>query len=522
MNEHEYAVLFLEMKGDIFMPDGNLLIELNEITKVFPGMVAVDKVNLKINKGEVHIIIGENGAGKSTLVKMMAGIYPVDGGSMTMEGEPYLPQNVKEAQAKGINMIHQELNVMSNRTVAQNVFVGREPTKGFLGVVDTKKMNEDCKKLLDGLEIDIEPAAYIRDLSIAQRQMVEAAKAISTNNKLLIMDEPTSSLTYTEIENLFRMTRRLKSEGMAIIYISHRMQELMEIGDVVTVMRDGAYVATKSIKEVDMDEIIYMMVGRKIENVYNRTYNEPGEIVLETKDLAAAQFRNVNINVRAGEIVGFAGLVGAGRSEVCKAIDGFDKIESGDVILNGKKINGKGYDTKQAVDHHISFVPEDRKLEGCCINMSIQDNIVMSALPYLFKRFFINGKTISEKAKEGIEKLNVITTSKDKLVSELSGGNQQKVVIAKWMLSKSNVFIFDEPTRGIDVGAKSEIYVLMNELAKQGAAILMVSSDLQEIIGLADRIYVMRDGEVSGEVQRDEFSQEYILGFAMKGGNNNG
>lgn len=500
------------------MAEHNKLMELSHLTKKFPGMIAVNNVSLQINKGEVHIIIGENGAGKSTLVKMMAGIYPADSGIMKLEGEDYMPAGIQEAQAKGINIIHQELNVMPNRTVAQNVFVGREPVKGPLRIIDIKKMNKDCQELLESLEIDIRPTALIRDLSIAQRQMVEVAKALSTESRLLIMDEPTSSLTYTEIENLFRMTRKLKEEGVAIIYISHRMQELMEIGDVVTVMRDGCHVATKNISEVDMDEIIYLMVGRKIENVYNRSYQKPGEVILETRNIQGQQFRHINIQVRKGEIVGFAGLVGAGRSEVMKAVFGFDKIEKGEVVLKGETINTKGYGTHKAVEKHISFVPEDRKQEGLCISMSIKDNIIMAALPRLASHYMIKQSVVEQESDKGVKKLKISTTSNDKRVSNLSGGNQQKVVVAKWMACESEVFIFDEPTRGIDVGAKSEIYSLMNELAKRGAAILMVSSDLPEIIGLADRIYVMRDGEITGEVQREEFSQEYILEIAMKGG----
>lgn len=501
------------------MQENTVLMRMEHMTKVFPGMVAVNDVSIEIAKGEVHIIIGENGAGKSTLVKMLAGIYPVDGGRMNLEGKDYSPQGVADAQQKGINMIHQELNVMPDRTVAQNVFVGKEPVKGVLRLVDTAKMNQDCQKLLDELEINIKPTTLIKDLSIAQRQMVEVVKALAMKNKILIMDEPTSSLTHNEIESLFRITRKLKENGTAVIYISHRMQELMQIGDVVTVMRDGCHVATKRISEVNIDEIIYMMVGRKIENVYNRTYNEPGEIVVETRNLKGQRFRNVNINVRKGEIVGFAGLVGAGRSELMKAIFGFDSIEGGQVLLNGEVMNTKGFGTHRAVAQKMSFVPEDRKLEGLCLKMSIRDNVVMAALPKLFPHYIVKETAMNKEADEGIESLKVNTTSKNKLVSKLSGGNQQKVVVAKWLVSKSEVFIFDEPTRGIDVGAKAEIYSLLNEMAKNGAAILLVSSDLPEVIGLADRIYVMRDGEISGEVSRKEFSQEYILGLAMKGGN---
>ena len=489
--------------------------EIKQLRKAFPGVLAVNDVSLTIRKGEVHIIIGENGAGKSTLVKMMAGIYEINGGEMFVEGEKYEPSNVLHAQRAGINMIHQELNVMPHRTVAQNIYVGREPVKGPLRMVDTRKMNQMCRDLLNSLEIDIDPGMQIKDLSIAQQQMVEVAKAISNNNKLLIMDEPTSSLTHKEIDSLFKMTRKLRDDGVAIIYISHRMQELMEIGDVVTIMRDGCHVGTRRISDVDMAEIIYLMVGRKIENVYNRTYNTPGDVVLETQELTGKRFRNVNINVRKGEIVGLAGLVGAGRTEIAKAVFGYDMIDTGKVILHGKEIPLKGYSTYDAVRKRMSFIPEDRKQEGLCIQMSINENIVMSALPELFSRGIVKENVLAKVSKKGIRELGIITTSGNKKVNNLSGGNQQKVVVAKWMVTESDLFIFDEPTRGIDVGAKSEIYALMNNLARQGAGILMISSDLPELIGLADRIYVVKDGELAGEVASEDFSQEHILGLAL-------
>ncbi|MGX8702270.1 sugar ABC transporter ATP-binding protein [Caproiciproducens sp.] len=502
------------------MGSKEILLELKNITKAFPGVIAVNDVSFDIRKGEIHIIIGENGAGKSTLVKMMAGINKIDSGEMIFKGKKYAPKNVQEAHQNGVNIIHQELSVMLNRTVAQNVYVGREPVKGGLRVIDTKKMNSDCQKLLDSLEIAIKPTDMIRDLSIAQQQMVEVAKAISTKNDLLIMDEPTSSLTQKEIDNLFRITRKLRDEGVSIIYISHRMQELMEIGDRVTIMRDGCYVGTREADELDMQELITMMVGRKIENVYTRTYNVPGAEVLRVENLAGLRFRNINLNIHSGEIVGLAGLVGAGRTELAKAIFGYDPIDSGKIFLNGKDIAGKGYHTSRAVEHKMSFLPEDRKSEGLCVSMSIEDNIVQSALPQLFRKGLVNAGAIREEAKRGIENLRIATTSEKKRVSTLSGGNQQKVVLAKWLVSESSLFIFDEPTRGIDVGAKSEIYALINDLVRQGAAVLMISSDLPELIGLADRIYVMKDGEISGEVCTNEikFTQEHILSLAIVGG----
>ena len=504
--------------GGYKLENGNsVLLEFRKIRKEFPGVVAVNDVSFDIRKGEVHIVIGENGAGKSTLVKMVSGIYPIDGGELYLEGERYTPANVMDAQAHGVNMIHQELNMMANRTVAQNVFIGREPKKGFL--VDERKMNADCKALLDSLEIDIAPTAMVRDLSIAQQQMVEVAKALSTENKLLIMDEPTSSLTQKEIDELFRITRKLRSEGVAIVYISHRMQELLEIGDRVTVMRDGCYVATCDVKDITLDDLIPMMVGRKIENVYNRTYNEPGEEVLRAEDLEGYRFRHVNFNVRAGEIVGFAGLVGAGRTEVAKALFGYEPIFSGKVFLRGKELKSRGHCPANAVKSGMALLPEDRKNEGLFLQMPIKENIAISNFRNMFKGV-VKTKPVNELAEQSVKDLRIMTTSIEKKVYNLSGGNQQKVVVAKWLATKSGLVIFDEPTRGIDVGAKSEIYAIMNELAKEGNAIVMISSDLPELIGVADRIYVMKDGEITGEVFHNDverFNQEKILSLALEG-----
>ncbi|WP_343250024.1 sugar ABC transporter ATP-binding protein [Diplocloster hominis] len=500
--------------------ENEILLEMKNIRKEFPGVVAVNDVSMDIRKGEVHIIIGENGAGKSTLVKMMAGLYKIDGGVMLLNGLEYKPANVLDAQQNGVNIIHQELSMMQNRTVAQNVFVGREPVKGPLRMVDNKEMNRQCRELLEGLGIDIKPTAMVKDLSIAQQQMVEVAKAISTENKLLIMDEPTSSLTQKEIDNLFRITRQLKSQGTSIIYISHRMQELMEIGDRITVMRDGCYVGTRDADDIGMSELITMMVGRTIENVYNRTYNEPGKEMLRTEKLTGLRFRNVDIHVCQGEIVGFAGLVGAGRTELVKAIFGFDQAEGGKVFLEGNEINLPKHNCNRAVQKGMAMISENRKTEGLFINMSIKDNIVQACMFDKFRNGIVKKDVIKETARKGVKDLKVATTSIEKKVFNLSGGNQQKVVIAKWLATNSKLFIFDEPTRGIDVGAKSEIYGIMNELAKNGAAVIMISSDLLELLGLADRVYVMKDGEISGEVSHEEnvFTQEYILSLGIEGG----
>ena len=503
--------------------DKDVLLELHHVRKEFPGVVAVNDVSMNIRRGEVHIIIGENGAGKSTLVKMMAGLYKCDGGEMIFEGKPYHPADVQEAQHWGVNMIHQELSLMQNRTVAQNVYIGREPVKGGLRAVDTAKMNEDCQKILDEIGLAVKPATLVKDLSIAQQQMVEVAKALSTNNKLLIMDEPTSSLTQEEIDNLFRITRKLVREGKSIIYISHRMQELKEIGDRITVMRDGCYLDTRDADKFEMSELITMMVGRKIENVYHRRYNQIGQEVLRVENLSGLRFRRVNLNIHEGEVVGFAGLVGAGRTELAKAVFGCDPIEKGKIFFNGKEINLAKFNCHKAVKEGMAMISEDRKAEGLFLDMSIADNVVQASLFQTFPKGIVNKKKIREMADQGTKTLKIATTSVRKKVVNLSGGNQQKVVVAKWLQTGSKLFIFDEPTRGIDVGAKAEIYNIIDELAANGAAIMMISSDMMELIGLSDRVYVMKDGEISGEVNHTEsvFTQEYLLGLGIEGGAGN-
>lgn len=497
--------------------NNRVLLEVKNLRKEFLGVVAVNDVSLDIRKGEVHIIIGENGAGKSTVVKMIAGVYGVDGGEMLFDGKPYRPRNVADAQRAGINMIHQELNLMPNRTVAQNIFIGRELKRGIF--VDEKAMNRESRKILDNLEIDIDPSEKVQDLSIAKQQMVELARALAMENRLLIMDEPTSSLTQKEIDELFRITRQLKEKGVAIVYISHRMQELFDIGDRITVMRDGCYVGTRNKSDVDMQQLIQMMVGRKINDIYKRNYNTAGVEILRTERLTGLRFRNVDISVRSGEIVGLAGLVGAGRTELARAIFGYDPIETGKFWIEGAPVPVKRYCTHEAVKMGISLLPEDRKKEGIIVSMSIKENVILASLNDIFKYGFVQGEVVKSQAEQSVRRLRIMTTSIEKAVGELSGGNQQKVVLAKWLVTKSKLFIFDEPTRGIDIGAKSEIYDLMDQLAKEGAAIFMISSDLPELLGISDRIYVMKDGEITGEVHADTpaFEENHILHLALTG-----
>ena len=501
-------------------PKPDVMLDIMHLSKRFPGVLAVDDVSFQAYRGEVHVLIGENGAGKSTVMKMVAGLYPIDAGSLQLDGAPYAPQNVAHATAQGVSIIHQELNMMDHRTVAQNMFVGRElRKKRFPHLVDHAAINRACQAVLDSLGIDIPPTALIKDLSIAQQQMVEVAKALSHQNKVLIMDEPTSSLTSKEISKLFEIVRKLKADGLSIIYISHRLEELMEIGDRVTVMRDGRYVGTRDIQTINIDELITMMVGREIKDVYNRTYRTPGAEMIRTSKLSGLRFRNVDLEVRAGEVVGLAGLVGAGRTELAKAIFGYDPIESGSLWIMGKAIRVRRHTPSNSIAHSVSFLPEDRKAEGLFLRLTVKSNIVQVNLKSISRGGVIRRRLETATAQAQIEALRIATPSPDKLVYELSGGNQQKVVVAKWLLTKSRIFIFDEPTRGIDVGAKQEIYQIIQQLAEQGASVLIISSDMPELIGLSDRIYTMKDGEITGELNRAErpFQQEEILRLILEG-----
>ncbi len=503
------------------MENSKVLLEIRHLSKYFAGVTAVNDVSFDIKAGEVHVLIGENGAGKSTLVKMISGIYPIDRGELFLEGKKYHPENVLEAQEKGINIVHQELSMMPNRTVAQNIFNGREPIKkGLVKLVDEKKMNSDSQTLLDGLGVRVNASDITKNLSIAMQQMIELAKAVSTDNKILILDEPTSSLTAPEIKALFGIIADLKKKDVGIIYISHRMNEIFEIGDRITVMRDGGYVGTRIVKDTNIDEIINMMIGRNIDQMYTHTKRTLGKKILETKKLRGLRFRNVNIDVKEGEIVTLAGLVGAGRTEIGKAIFGFDPIEGGELFIDGKSVNTSNYDTKKAIAKGIAFLSEDRKQEGLFLDFSIAENIVPVCLDKIFKSGVVNNSVEKEIADKYVDKLKIATTDAYKLVGGLSGGNQQKVALAKWLVTQAKLFIFDEPTRGIDVGAKSEIYELMDELVNNGAAILMISSEMSEVIGISDRVYTMNEGEITGCLIRgiDEYTEDNILTYMLKKG----
>jgi len=511
-----YTFVYFD-ESSMCMSERSPLLQMKNITKRFPGTLALDRVDFSLLSGEVHVLLGENGAGKSTLVKIIAGIYERDEGEMVFEGAPCAFKGVREAQNAGVNIIHQELNLLPERSIAQNIFVGREPViKRLPGIVDKKKMVEDSYKLLSSIGLDMDPNTLVKNLSLAQQQMVEVTKSLSTNLKLLIMDEPTSSLTSQEIEKLFEIVAKLKKQDIAIVYISHRMDEIKRVGDRVTIMRDGRRIDTVNSSTMDMDDVIRKMVGRTIEKMYERDYNQPGEEILRTQNLSGLRFRNVNISVRAGEIVSLSGLIGAGRTEVGKAIFGYDSITGGAYYMLGKRVERTI--PKRSVKRGIAFLPEDRKTEGAHLRMPIRSNVVMASLNKIFPNLILNIRRERETAARYRGDLRIASPDVEKLVGELSGGNQQKVVVAKWLATDCRLFIFDEPTRGIDVGAKAEIYQLLNMLAKKGCGILMISSEMNEVIGLSDRVYVMRDGEITKELLRDELSQEEIIKYAVGGG----
>lgn len=487
------------------------ILEFRGITKNFPGVKALHNVSLDLMAGEVHVIVGENGAGKSTLMKVLSGAYTQDSGEIIFEGTPVIKNSPHVSEELGIRMIYQELNLVPELSIASNIFLGHELKNGVF--VRKREQEKQAKKLLSDMGVHTDPRSLVKNLGVGTQQMVEIARALSKNAKVLVFDEPTSSLTDQEVKELFRLIRLLKERGVGMFYISHRLEELFEIGDRVTVMRDGQRIYTGSINDMTMEQIIENIAGRKIENLYPHTPKKAGETILEVRDLCGERFNSVTMEIKTGEIVGVSGLVGAGRTETVRAVCGIDKYFSGDVRIGGKKVpRGKA---SIASRMGICLLPEDRKTEGLALSLGVRENTVISSLRMLNPAGFIRKKEEKKQVNKYVERLNIATSGIDKLTRFLSGGTQQKVVIAKWLLSRSKVFIFDEPTRGIDVGAKSSIYQLMDELVAEGAAILMISSDLPEILGMSDRIYVMSGGELVGELKRDEATQEKILSLAF-------
>lgn len=495
---------------------GEVLVLMKGIEKSFPGVHALNQCQFELRSGEVHALVGENGAGKSTLMKILTGVYSKDSGQIEYKGKQVEIPNPKVAQELGISIIHQELNLMPHLTIAQNIFIGREPRKGVKFLLDEKKINEDTKKLFETIHLNLDPRTKVADLTVAKQQMVEIAKALSFNSEVLIMDEPTAALTESEIEELFRTINHLKSKGVGIIYISHRMEELKKISDRVTVMRDGCYVGTENTKDISIDKVINMMVGRTIYDVSQTEVKSKDEVVLEVKNLNRGRMvKNVSFKLKKGEILGFAGLMGAGRTEVARAIFGADTLESGEIYVKGNKVTIKS--PEDAVKHGIGYLSEDRKRYGLAIGMDVETNIALAD----YKKFtgsigWINDIKIRKNSEEFIETLKIKTPSTVQLVKNLSGGNQQKVVIAKWLTRNSDILIFDEPTRGIDVGAKSEIYKLLNHLAAEGKSIIMISSELPEILRMSHRIIVMCEGRITGELTAKEATQEKIMQYATK------
>ncbi len=491
------------------------MLEMKGIDKSFPGVHALDHVNLDVRGGEVHALMGENGAGKSTLMKILTGIYSKDSGTILFEGNEVEFATPKEAQDAGIAIVHQELNMVNHLTVAQNIFIGREMMKG--GIIDDRKMNEEANKLFDRLNIKINPAEIMGELTVGLQQMCEIAKAISRDAKLIVFDEPSAALTETEIEDLFKIIRDLRKKGMGIVYISHRMDEIKVITDRVTVMRDGCYVGTINTGESTKDDIINMMVGRVIYETPKTKSNVKlgAEVVLKVENLNAGRMvQNVNFELRKGEILGFSGLMGAGRTEVARALFGADKKESGTIFIHGKEVDIRT--TQDAVNAGIGYLSEDRKRYGIVVEKSVAENSTMANLSEFVKTIFIDKDKENRIAQDYVKTLKTKTPSVEQLVRNLSGGNQQKVVIAKWLIRDCDILIFDEPTRGIDVGAKSEIYHLMNELVKEGKSIIMISSEMTEVMRMSDRVIVMCEGRITGEIPIEEFTQEVAMKAATK------
>ena len=492
----------------------DIIVSMHDICKSFPGVKALDHVDFELRSGEVMALLGENGAGKSTLMKVLSGVYTRDSGDMEIQGKAYGNLTPKQAQAAGVAIIHQELNMCRHLTVAENMFLGREKVRGM--VLSQREMEDDAAEVLGRLKIDISPRTVVGDLPISKQQMVEIAKALSMDARILIMDEPTSALTAREIEDLFRIIRDLRASDHGIVYISHRLEELQHIVDRVTIMRDGQYITTMNFADTTIDQIITHMVGREIKEKFPRVTCEKGKKIFEVKNLNAGRMvRDISFSLYEGEIVGFAGLMGAGRTETTRAIFGIDPKESGQIVLDGREI--EIHSPADAIRQGVVLAPEDRKKDGLCTKLSIRHNIALPNLDLLCNRLgVVSHSKENAMCERAVKNLQIKTPSVDVDAANLSGGNQQKVVVGKWLARDSRVVIFDEPTRGIDVAAKVEIYHLMNQLKQQGIAVMFVSSELPEVLGIADRVIVMCDGQITGEVMARETTQNEILTLATR------
>ena len=497
------------------------VLEMRDVCKSFPGVKALDHVQLRLHPGKVHALMGENGAGKSTLMKCMFGIYKMDEGQIFIDGEPVNISDPMDALHKGIAMVHQELQPIPARTIGENIFLGRYPMKkalGFIPVIDHKKMYEDTAALLKKVRMNFDPKEKVGNLSVSQMQSVEIAKAVSANCRVLILDEPTSSLTENEVEALFRIVEDLKAEGVAIVYISHKMDEILRIGDEVTIMRDGTYIGTWPASELTTDDIITKMVGRELTNLYPERHNVPGDVIFEVENFTSINpksFRNVSFSLRRGEILGVGGLVGAQRTELMEGLFGIRSHTTGTVRYKGEEMHISR--PKNAIDQGVAMLTEDRRGSGILGVLSVADNISIASLDkYLDFGISINSKKVEDLVQDNVKKMNIKTPSSKTQIKSLSGGNQQKVLVGRWLANNPDVLILDEPTRGIDVGAKYEIYCIIESLAREGKSIIMISSEMSELIGMSDRIMVMCDGRVTGFVDGKDATQENIMALATK------
>lgn len=488
---------------------------MQRIRKTFPGVVALDNVSFELRKGEVHVLLGENGAGKSTLMKILSGAYQKSEGEILIDGQEVDVRSPRDAQGLGISIIYQELNLVPHLSAAANIFLGREPLR-YGSLLDRKTMNREARQILGGLGIDVDVRSPVSDLSIAQQQMVEVAKAISLDSKILIMDEPTSALTEREIKELFSRIRKLKAAGVSIIYISHRMEELFEIGDRVTVLRDGKNVGSHELSEITTPDLIRLMVNRELTNQFPKIRAPQGSEVLKVEELnRKGVLHNISFSLHQGEVLGIAGLLGSGRTELARALFGADNIDSGKIYFKGKFQPARS--PRSAINSGIGFLTEDRKKQGLVLALSVRENVCLPSVDKFSNYGIVNAAQENNAAAKYIKELRIKTPSLNQKVTYLSGGNQQKVVLSKWLCCQADVLIFDEPTRGIDVGSKAEIYELMNQLTASGVGVIMISSELPELLGMSDRILVMHQGRISGEFTSEEATQEKILHSALGG-----
>jgi ribose transport system ATP-binding protein len=488
------------------------ILQMQDIVKEFPGVKALDGVNLELYEGKVMGLMGENGAGKSTLMKILSGVYKKDSGKIYYKGKLEDIKGTKDAQEKGIAIIHQELNLIKDLSIGENIFLGREPKKAF-GNIDWNKLHSDAQELLNKLNVKSNSRDLLKTLSIGQQQMVEIAKALSLNAKIIIMDEPTDALTDKETESLFKVINELKEEGKSIVYISHRLKEIFEMCDYVTVIRDGKYVGHENVCDIDEDKLIEMMVGRKLTEQFPKLEVDKKEIILEVKNLKNKYVDDVSFNVKSGEIVGISGLMGAGRTELAKTIYGSIKKQSGTIYVKGKQVENKS--AKDGLKNKIAYVSEDRKGDGLILGLSVKENMSISSLDKVSSFFRINKQKELNEVKNYIDKMNIKTPSENQQIKNLSGGNQQKVSIGKALMTNPEVLILDEPTRGVDVGAKKEIYDLINGFKKEGKAVIMISSEMPEILGMSDRILVISEGKLTAEFNIEDATQELILKSAV-------